>query len=53
MSDDNLFDDPDYADAALLGWLEGELCRMGWKHADELSRITTRLYERIEELEKR
>jgi hypothetical protein len=46
MSD--LFDDPDFADAAKLGWLEGELRRMGWRHADELSQITTRLLERLE-----
>ncbi len=44
---DNLFDDPRFADAAKLGWLEGELRRMGWRHADELSQTTTRLLERL------
>lgn len=37
--------------AAKLGWLEGELARANWVHHDELSRLTSILCTRIDELE--
>lgn len=42
---------PEETDAALLGVIEGDLRRSGYKYVEQLARITTRLLERIEELE--
>lgn len=45
-TDDERFEVP-----AKLGWLEGELRRMGWVHAAELGRLTAILCQRIDDLE--